>query len=264
MLTRSIGKRCDTEGCGLKGQLQEGSLVICPECGTDITDVRTVDRRPLALLALALALVGAATGFVVYGYVARALGPLQMARLLLRQIHISDSIQPLAAGDWVTAKMRFYNSAGLLPDTGVEFLHEEKNGRRTATLRSPLTPDTTISFDVLPSAPGVSSLYLLHLDGEHARLLFGDERAFESHQGAISIPGRDGNGQEMGIGFTGSTTEHFVLIAARKPLPTLDALKAKAVNHGETGLPDADVSAAVSTIERDRDAYVIHLYVPHS
>lgn len=260
MFKKTIGKKCDTDGCALKGQLQELGPTICPECGADLKDVTVDNKRAQALVAIGVALAGSVLGLVAYGYVAKALNPLQMVQLLLRRTDVSDMLQSATAADWVEARARFYNEAGPLPNTNAAFLHEVKDGRHTSTLREHVASKTMIAFDVRRATPAVSTLYFLHTDGRQARILFGGADAFDG-RGTIAIPGDDGSGKELGISLVGEATEHFVLIAARKPLPSLDALKAKAA---EAALPDADVTAVVAPLEHDSDAYVLHVYVPHS
>jgi len=260
MMKRSIGKRCEADGCSLNGQLQESALVICPECGSDLNDVRVVDKRAQAILVAVLALVGAVAGFSIYGYVARALNPVQMLMVLLRQIEISDTLQSSGSADWVEARAHFFNDKGLLPGMKGEFLLQTEDGRRTATLRDRLEPNTLVSFDVRPATAGVSSVYFLHAGSQQTRVLFAAESA--PAQGAgISIPGKGVDGRETGIELTGADTEHFVLIAARKPVPLLSAFVGRTE---EAPVAPADISAVVSQLERDNDAYVLHVFVPHS
>jgi hypothetical protein len=257
MFKRSIGKQCEGAGCGLAGQLQDAGLVICPECGTDLVNVQVDDKRAQAILAVALSVLGAVGGFVVYGYVARALSPIDFFNVLRGSAEVLSLPESSSSAGWVEARARFYNNQGPLPGVNGEFLVKTTDGRRTATLRDHLEPNTLVSFDVRPAAPDVSAVYFLHTTPGRARVLYVNEQT----SGTVSIPGKNAGGKDEGIELVGADTEHFVLIAAKKPIPSLDSLRGKAAGDA---VPVADVDAALATLERDANAYVLYIDVPHS
>lgn len=253
MMKKAIGRRCDEKGCPLTGRLQESGLIVCPECGSELVDVLIPDRRMQAVLVAALVLVGATGGFVAYGYIARAMSPLELVRLLRGQIEISQAVQAPGSEEWVNATIRLYDASGPIPGEAPKFGHEVRDGRRTATLRERLAHDTTIAFDVTPGRKDVSAVYFLHADGEHTRLLFAADPSSGPLPASLSIPGTNGSGIRQGIKLTGAGDEHFVLVAATKAIPALGPDR-----------KDVDVGAELASAERNADIYVLHVIIPHS
>jgi hypothetical protein len=251
MFSHVIGKQCRDPQCRLTGQLQGAELVACAGCGGALVPEIVEDKRTQAFFTAATALVWLVIVLAGYGWVAKRLGPLSTVEWLLGRIQINDSFRPREAQDWIAGDAVFFNQTGQIPHGRDGFLYRVKNGRRTSTFRERLKSGTRMKFDVTPVVP---LFYMLYEGGDDSRLLFPfpDSPSAEV-QGAVSIPD-DSHLIEMS---GGPMTEQFVLIAARKPLPAVEALRTK------PRLVFGDIDAAVRTFEKDPDAYILHVEIPH-
>ena len=262
MFTKTIGKKCKStpEHCRLSGQLQDTGLVICPDCGEDLVLETVADKRAQAAVIAALTLVGALSGLAGYGFLAKRLNPLQTAEWLVRRIQLGDSVLPADAQAWIQGGATFYHEADALPLASDQFLYRVKDGRRTSTFRAPLAARTTMQMDVQSVAPGVSSLYVFHRGDTNGQLLHASMAPITA---PLVIPA---SGKRIRLEGA-AATEHFVLVAAKKPLPGVEKLAAgaSATPDGVSRvLPAAELDSAITPLEQDPEAFVLHVFIPHS
>jgi hypothetical protein len=262
MFSKVIGKKCKTDpaSCRLSGQLQDTGLVICPDCGNDLIVETVSDKRAQLALIVALALIGALIGITGYGFVAKRLNPLQTAEWLVRRIQLGDSVLPADAQAWIQGGATFYNESDALPLGRDQFLYQVKDGRRTSTFRAPLAARTTMQMDVQSVAPGVSSLYVFHRGDTSGRLLHASMAPIAA---PLVIPAAGKRIRLEGA----AATEHFVLVAAKKPLPGVEKLVsgATATPDGVSRvLPAGELDSAITPLEQDPETFVLHVFIPHS
>jgi hypothetical protein len=265
MFKKVIGRKCKSAGCALEGELQDMGLMVCPECGLELELEKVDDTRAMAIAAVTLAIAGSLSGLTGYGLLAKGLNPVRTVEWLMGRIQVSEFFHTAAATEWVSGVATFYGDAGPIAQRPGDFLYEVKDGRRTSTFRGPLLPNTGVTFDVTTVGPAVSSLYLLHRGDTRGRVFTArDLASSRSANRTISIPGGDELIRLVG----GAATEHFVLIAAKKPLAAMEALRRKAeVAGGEktaSAVSAHEVDAVVAPLERDPEAYVLHIFIPHS
>ncbi len=266
MFSKTIGKKCQKKlgDCRLAGQLQDTGLVICPECGSDLVLEKVEDKRLMAVAMAALALVGASLGMFGYGLLAKGLDPIRTARWVLGQIEVNDSFRPTAAEPWLDGMLTFYDGNGAVAVGSGQFLYEIRDGRRQSTFREALEANSTMKIDLTSIASTVQEMYVVYLADDGGRVLFASDGASAPLRGPVEIPG---NGKLIRLD-GGTATEHFVLLASRRALPSVRALVEGAAPASD-GIPNVMVpsgalESVIAPLESDPDTFILHLFIPHS
>jgi len=251
MFRELIAKECRNPECVLRGQMQDKGLHICPECATELEPIFRTDKRMVAIAAAVAALILSSGSLLGYGVVANGLSVGQTARWAMGKITLPDRLSgPGARGQWLSGLVLWQFKSGQEPKGYTKsFLCDERADGFWCQPRFTAANGDRMRFEL---SPQVENLYVFYKDPQNPVLLYSKTAAETAPSGGpIRVP----QGEEMQLS-GGPTTELFLIVAAKRPLPELANLR-DSISMGA-------LEQAVKPLASDKDCLLIYVQVPHA
>jgi hypothetical protein len=251
MFRETIAKECRNPECVLRGQMQDKGLPICPECACELKPNIRTDKRMVAIAAAMAALTLSSGSLLGYGVVANGLSVGQTARWVMGKVTLPDRLSgPGTRGQWLSGVVLWQFKAGKEPKGFTNsFLCDERADGYWCQPRFTAASGDRMRFEL---SPQVDNLYVFYKDPQNPVLLYPKTTAETIPAGhQIRVP----QGEEMQLS-GGPTTELFLIVAAKRPLPELANLR------DSVSMPALE--QAVKPLASDKDCLLIYVQVPHA
>lgn len=249
MFTTVLGKKClQNKDCHLHGQMQDAGLPLCPECACELTPVTRINPRAVLAVAVAALLLTSASSALAYGVVVKRFTPWQTVKWLSGQVKRVDRLGFGEEG-WLTGNVAWWHSDGTARPAPAQYLYERVNSQHRFRPEFTAERNDWLRFELTPKA---DYAYVVYRAPDQPQVLFSPKQG-RAANGPILVP----TGPSQAIMLNGpAATEHFILIASRKPVTDLD--DSKTAGSGER------IDEIVAQLEKDPDnAAVYHVMIPH-
>jgi hypothetical protein len=231
--------------------MQDKGLPICPECADELHPIVRIDKRMVAVVTVAALLVISVGGTLGYGMAIKDLSMGQTVQWVFGKLTLPDSLMaPGFRSEWLRGTVLWQFKGGHEPKGfSHSFLCEQRADEYWCQPRSTPSSGDRMQFELLPQ---VENLYVFYRDPQGALMLYPKNGSATVPAGqSIRVP----QGEEMQLS-GGHTTEVFLIVAARKPVPQLAGLPQGPVPLGK-------LDEAVKPLLTDKDCLVMYVQVPH-
>jgi hypothetical protein len=252
MFREIIGKRCDNAECGLRGQMQDAGLPICPDCGSELAAVTRTKYHLIALFLLAaLVLLGGGATFA-YGMAGHHLSAGQTVCWLSGRCVLTDGLAvPAARGQWFHGTIEWSFHDGRRPDgLSHQYLCEARDGPYWCRPRFTSAKGDRLHFELYPEA---ANLYVFYVGpGAPVKLYPESGKRKQAADPSIHVPFH----AEMELAGP-ANAERFAIVASKRPLPELAGVP-------ETGIAAASLADLLRPLSNDKDSLVMYVEIPHN